>query len=489
VSLTETIDDARLPWDQAGRVQAPQTSLVVLWSLEEPDRIGESAVVQGERILGRGEAQADDPAPRLRFGRARPGGHTPGPALGGARLSRVQLQLSPRAEGRLLVRSLGRCRLLVNGRETEEAEVGDGDVIHLRNALMLLVVRRKPLARSRAWPAGLDFPFGAADKFGIVGESLAAWTLRDALAVAAGSGLHVLLRGESGAGKELAARALHALSPRGQRPLIARSAATFTETLIDAELFGNTKNFPNVGTPERAGLVGDADGSSLFLDEIGELPPPMQAHLLRFLDRGGEYHRLGESRPRRADVRFIAATNRPIEALKHDFAARLMARVEIPGLGDRPEDVPLIARTLLTGLAERSPEIAARFFERRHGRLAEPRLEPELVELLVRHHYTLHVRELERLLWTSLSSSIGEFVAVTPPLLEALQVSAPPAERPASSAGAPLPDRTAVESALAAAGGRVALAARALGLSSRYVLYRLMRQYGLEGGEEVSAPA
>ncbi len=483
MSLTETIDDGHLPWEEGRGVPGPQTSLAILWSLEEPDRIGETAVVQGERILGRGDPQADDPAPRLRFGRARPGGHLPGPMLQGARLSRQQLQLSPRTDGGLHVRSLGRCRLLVNGRETSEAEVGDGDVLHLRNALMLLVIRRKPFARSRAWPASLEFPFGAADKFGIVGESQAAWTLRDALAVAAGSGLHVLLRGESGAGKELAARALHALSPRANRPLIARSAATFTETLIDAELFGNAKNFPNVGTPERSGLVGDADGSSLFLDEIGELPPSMQAHLLRFLDRGGEYHRLGESRPRRADVRFIAATNRPIETLKHDFAARLMARVEIPGLGERPEDVPLITRSLLVALAERSPEIAARFFERRGGRLAEPRIEPELIELIVRHRYTLHVRELERLLWTSLSSSIGEFIAVTQPLLDALKVAEPPPPRSETSPSAPLPDRGAVESALAAAGGRVALAARSLGLSSRYVLYRLMRQYGLEGAE------
>jgi two-component system nitrogen regulation response regulator GlnG/two-component system response regulator HydG len=476
-SSTDTMDEGDLPWEGGRFLDAPETRLVIVWSLEEPERIGESTAVHGERLLGRGDPQADDPAPRLKFARARPGHLAPGAALQSARLSRAQLVVTSRPEGRLLVRSIGRCRLLVHGREVTEAEVGDGDVLHLRNALMLLVVRRKPFRRTRAWPDHLQFAFGGPDRFGIVGESHAAWRLRDDLAVAAGSGLHTLLRGESGAGKELAARALHALSPRGGRPLVARSAATFTETLIDAELFGNAKNFPNVGTPERNGLVGDADQSSLFLDEIGELPPAMQAHLLRFLDRGGEYHRLGETRPRRADVRFIAATNRPIDALKHDFAARLTARLEIPGLGERPEDVPLIARTVLRGFAERSPEIATRFFERRAGHLAEPRIEPELVELLLRNHYTLHVRELERLLWTSLASSPGDYIALSPPVLESAQMA--PAERPVPRQ-APLPERGAVEAALADAGGRVAAAASALGLSSRYVLYRLMRQYGLE---------
>jgi transcriptional regulator with GAF, ATPase, and Fis domain len=98
----------------------------------------------------------------------------------------------------------------------------------------------------------------------------------------------VLLLGESGAGKELAARAIHGLGDRRARPLVARNAATMPETLIGAELFGNVKNFPNPGMPERPGLIGEADRSTLFLDEIGDLPEACQVHLLRVLDDGGE---------------------------------------------------------------------------------------------------------------------------------------------------------------------------------------------------------
>src|SRR5690348_15490748 len=127
---------------------------------------------------------------------------------------------------------------------------------------------------------------------------------------------HVLLTGASGTGKELAARAIHALSKRSGQRLVARNAATLPESLIDAELFGNAKNYPNPGMAERAGLVGQADGSTLFLDEIAELPSSSQAHLLRVLD-DGEYHRLGDGLARRSDFRLVAATNRDVSSLKH----------------------------------------------------------------------------------------------------------------------------------------------------------------------------
>ena len=124
-------------------------------------------------------------------------------------------------------------------------------------------------------------------------------------------------------------------------------SATLPAGLIDAELFGNVANYPNAGMAERPGLIGEADGSTLFLDEIGELPDALQTHLLRVLDDGGEYQRLGDARRRHADLRLIAATNRPVRQLKHDLAARLRLRVHLPGLNERPEDVPLLARFLL----------------------------------------------------------------------------------------------------------------------------------------------
>ncbi len=161
---------------------------------------------------------------------------------------------------------------------------------------------------------------------------------------------HVLVHGASGTRKELVARAVHAISSRSTGPIVCRNAATFPEALIDAELFGNARNYPNAGMPERRGLVGEADGGTLFLDEFAELPPAMQAHLLRVLD-AGEYQRLGEPRARTSSFRLVAATNRPLAAMKEDVLARLVHRIEIPGLDARMEDVPLIARHLFARMA------------------------------------------------------------------------------------------------------------------------------------------
>ncbi len=324
ITRDSTVDED-LPWGKGtpAASSGPSLRLVIAWSLEEPERIGESVEVKGPGVLGRGDVDVDDGRPRLRFGQTRPGGTIPGAVLGDSRLSRRQLLVDPTSGG-LALRSVGRCRMYVNGVEASDATVGDGDTVHFRNALLLVVVKRPAMAQPRMW--SLDkhgFGFGAMDPFGIVGESAAAWGMRDQLAMVAATTLHVLIHGPSGAGKELAARAVHRMSRRADKALVARNAATFTDTLIDAELFGNVRNFPNVGTPERQGLVGEADRSSLFLDEIGELPTALQAHLLRLLDRDGEYHRLGEAKARKADVRIIAATNRDIDTLKHDFLARL----------------------------------------------------------------------------------------------------------------------------------------------------------------------
>src|SRR5581483_3361135 len=137
------------------------------------------------------------------------------------------------------------------------------------------------------------------------------------------------------------ARAVHDSSTRADKPLVARNAATFPEGLVDAELFGHARNYPNAGMPERPGILGQAAGGTVFLDEISELPVALQTHLLRVLDRG-EYQRLGDSASRVADVRFIAATNRP-EGLRPDLAARFKLRIPLPTLAQRAEDIPLIA--------------------------------------------------------------------------------------------------------------------------------------------------
>ncbi|MEM6996383.1 MAG: sigma 54-interacting transcriptional regulator, partial [Myxococcota bacterium] len=326
----------------------------------------------------------------------------------------------------------------------------------------------------RDWDAARVPTFGAPDEFGVVGESWAAWRLRDAVAFTAARGGHVLITGQSGSGKELVARAIHALSARRDRELVARNAATLPESLVDAELFGNAAGYPNAGMQERPGLVGRADGSTLFLDEIGELPVGLQAHLLRVLDGDGEYHRLGSAETLRCDLRLVAATNRDPDELKHDLLARLRLRVAVPSLSERREDVPLIVRHLLRQTAERDETLRQRFFdETPEGPVV--RLSAALMVALTSLPYRLAVRELDSWLWRALSASRGDRLEL-PEGLEAA------AQGPQTSA-AVRPDDLGpdeIQAALQLHDGVQERAWRHLGLKNRYALIRLINKHGLK---------
>lgn len=447
---------SRHGWLTEGEPDEPAgPALVIAWYLADPRRVGESIrVPEDGGILGRGDQFAT-----LHFRPDRPGGGGPPRPLDSRLISRKQLAVT-RDDEQLTVENIGSRRLTVNGTPTKRATVDAGDVLTLENQLVLVVSNRA------TWPALLpDHRFGAPDAHGLVGESPAAWELRSRLAFLASRPEPVILRGPSGAGKELAARSLHAGGP-----FVSRNAATLPEGLIDAELFGNARGYPNSGMPERRGLIGEADGGSLFLDEIGEIPEATQAHLLRVLDADGEYQRLGESRTRRSSFRCVAATNRPEGHLKHDLLARFTHRVTLPGLGERPEDIPLLVAHLLAR-AGRDGQLAERFSEDGQWRIS-----PGLIEALLRHDWTTHVRELETVLWTAIASSPGRALVPTDEVRALLQI---------QTSEAPAADPTeltaeAIRAALDSAGGSVSRAARALGLSSRYVLYRQMRRHGIE---------
>ena len=218
-------------------------------------------------------------------------------------------------------------------------------------------------------------------------------------------------------------------------------------------------------------MVGEAEGGTLFLDEIGELPLVLQGHLLRLLDRDGEYQRLGDSKARRADVRLVAATNRPIDALKHDLAARFSARVSVPSLNDRRADVPLLARHVLQRFAVDTPSLVGRLFDERDDGPPEPRIAPALIEALLVHSFTHQLRELERLLWLATTTTQEPFVDLTPEVRAELRLPRP------ESDGAPTEE--AVRAALESAAGNVTHAARSLGMTNRYQLYRLMKKLGI----------
>ncbi len=458
--------------DDGSRAIAVVPALAIAWCADEPWRVGEVALLPpgnpgASRVLGRGERDGDER--RLTFARARPSSFEPQPGLASPRVSRVQLAVGARGDERIALENVGRLRMMLNGVDTTRDIASVGDVIELGSQLVLRVVQRR-VAPSRS--SAPTFPFGDADPHGIVGESEAAWALREAIAFVARRPGHVLVTGPSGTGKELVARAIHASSSRATLPLMARNAATFPDSLIDAELFGNAKNYPNAGMPERPGLVGDADGTTLFLDEIGELPLPMQAHFLRVLD-AGEYVRLGETRPRRADLRLVAATNRAPESLKHDLLARFALRVAVVGLDDRRDDVPLLLRHRLRAIAASEPDVARRFADRVRGAF-EVRVAPQMVLSLLRRRYTTHVRELEALVWRAIAASRGDTIVLAPED----EAEDAPREPTSSTPGSEL-SPAQIQASLDAHNGAIEETWRALGLSSRHVLARYIKRHAL----------
>jgi two-component system nitrogen regulation response regulator GlnG/two-component system response regulator HydG len=475
------------PWllDEHRAAGAREASaLAIVWSAVEPHRIGEVALLDGDgapRLLGRGVARLDDPAPRLAFVRQRPGQAEACGPLEARGISRHQLLLTARGPAIAFERR-GSARVLLNGHAADTGVAQPGDTLSVENQLVLYCARRtSPLPVGRTGAPGAPAPFGAPDADGIVGESVAAWALRDEIAFTAASSAHVLILGESGTGKELVARALHRRSTRGAKPLVARSAVSLPDTLIDAELFGHARDYPNAGMPMREGLLGAADGTSLFLDEIGELPHSLQAHLLRVMDAGGHYHRLGESSARRSDVRFIAATNRPLSALKEDFGARFALHVHVPPLAERREDVPLLCHHVVETIAARSPELCAPFVAIGPTGARFHRFDPTFMEGLVRHPYVMQVRELTELLWASLRESQGPLLQRPRAMARGAQADAPPAT---ASGARPEPTADEIRAALARHGGNQSKAYLDLGLSSRYALRRLLKKHRIDASEE-----
>lgn len=222
----------------------------------------------------------------------------------------------------------------------------------------------------------------------------------DLAARAASSDVAVLLRGESGTGKGVLARLLHAQSARAARPFVVVNCPTLSEELLASELFGHARGAFTGAVRDQPGRVEAAEGGTLFLDEVGEIPPPLQAKLLRFLqDR--EYERLGETRTRSADVRVLAATHRDLEADTHtgrfreDLFYRLnVVELTLPPLRERPSDILPLARRFVAFFA-------------RSVRRAPPQIAPQTEALLESYAWPGNVRELRNaieravMLWPS----------------------------------------------------------------------------------------
>lgn len=196
----------------------------------------------------------------------------------------------------------------------------------------------------------VDVPISSAESFGeLYGRSTAMREVFALLERVANAGLDVVLQGETGTGKELAARAIHQSSSRRDEPFVVLDCSTLNATLVDAMLFGHTKGAFTDAKESRPGCFEQADGGTVFIDEIGELPLDLQPRLLRALDRR-EVVRVGEVQPRRVDVRIVAATNRDLQRMvaegtfRQDLYFRLShVTIQLPPLRERDGDVVMLA--------------------------------------------------------------------------------------------------------------------------------------------------
>jgi len=278
------------------------------------------------------------------------------------------------------------------------------------------------------------------------------------------SNASVLLLGEHGSGKEVIARVIHAASQRRNKAFVAVNAGGLSEGVLESELFGHVKGAFTDAKTDRTGCFELADGGTLFLDEIANMPLAQQARLLRVLQTG-EFHPVGSSRPRKVDVRVLAATNVDVSraaadgTLREDLLYRLnTVEIRLPPLRERREDIP---------------DLVAIFLARTNKKVSSAAM-----EALLAHNWPGNVRELEHVIERASLLATGDEISVDDLMLRTrTDANAPRLEEMTLEQV----ERYLIERALAAQGGNVSEAARVLGLS-RSALYRRLASLGVRGG-------
>jgi transcriptional regulator with GAF, ATPase, and Fis domain len=313
----------------------------------------------------------------------------------------------------------------------------------------------------------------------IIGDSPAMQRLLDAVARIAPRDITVLVRGDTGTGKELVASLVHAQSSRSSAPLVTFNCAAIPGELAEAELFGHTRGAFTGAAQARRGFFAQADGGTLVLDEVGELPPAVQAKLLRALQEG-EIQPVGAGRVERVDVRVVACTNRDLAAearagrFREDLYYRLaVVELLVPPLRDHREDIPALAA-----------EFARRYGERFGNE--DVRLSPALVEALCEADWPGNVRELENAVARMVAFGDGGEIGVeafrSDPALVATEPVAEPTEGTRSlREQIETLERSVIARTLAVVSGNQSEAARRLGLN-RGTLIERVRRYGLANG-------
>ncbi|WP_437569385.1 sigma-54-dependent Fis family transcriptional regulator [Sorangium sp. So ce542] len=369
------------------------------------------------------------------------------------------------------------------------AEFADLAGLFLKRAIEREALRRRTQSLERDLFARHDFQ-------GIVAQDPRMIALLKTIAQVADADATVLIRGETGTGKELVARALHVNSRRRAKPCVTLHTSALPGTVLESELFGHVRGAFTGADRDRVGRIASAQGGTLFLDEVAEIAPDVQAKLLRFL-QFGEIQRVGSDRTERVDVRVIAATHQDLPALveagkfRRDLYFRLkVIELEIPPLRARAGDIPLLVDHFLRASWKRPGE--------------QPRWTSRAERALREHAYPGNVRELAHAVERACILATGPVLDVDllPPDLTASAAAGPAAAGPAAAGAAPAPrfselsadeleaareaGAAGAERAFLAAlmdrhGGNVSQAARASGLNRTY-LQKLLARHRADGG-------
>ncbi len=311
----------------------------------------------------------------------------------------------------------------------------------------------------------------------IVGKSPAMLAVFDVIKLVSNATANVLIRGDSGSGKELVARAIHNSGPRSTKPFIPINCTAIPEQLLESELFGHVKGSFTGALSDKKGLFEEADGGTLFLDEIGDLSLPLQAKLLRVL-QDKRIRAVGDSHLKQIDVRIIAATHRDLrimvkdEKFREDLYYRLnVIPIRVPSLRERVDDIPLLVDSFIKKFAARNnSKVRA--------------ISPEAMAILMAHPWPGNVRELENVIERAMVLCSGEIIEKSVVLDSALEEAKQnmadlQADRPTLEK---LEERY-IKLILREVNNKKDEASKVLGISRR-TLYRKERAYGMVSADE-----